>query len=60
MCHLLLLDRSGEDFRKEVRARRLGMGVRDKDSRGGATVMIFCFDSASTGLQSIPGEGRPG
>lgn len=26
MCHLLLLDRSGEDFRKEVRAWRVGMG----------------------------------
>lgn len=58
MCHLLLLDRSGEDFRKEVRAWRVGKGVRDKDSRRGAMVVIFCFDSASTGLQSIPGEGQ--
>lgn len=59
MRHLLLLDRSGEDFRKEVSAWRVGMGVRDKDSRRGAmVVMVLIQPPQAFSLFQV--RGRPG
>lgn len=69
LCHLLLLDRRGEDFRKEVRAwKRMDMGgwgvgvcvceTRTVGGWGGG--LMVCLDSASTGLQSSAGEEQPG